>query len=138
MAKAFSTMKCHMWIYKLDHGWDFFKFITKLALNRRVWNKWDNWDFTSSHLIVDISGRCYENIWVALEHRFDILSLLSSWPMFSKLFKHMCNFTQVSKQTCFKVSAFYLTDASKKASLVKISESYTTGKMIKTNLSEVN
>lgn len=50
----------------------------------------------------------------------------------------MCDFKQVSKQTCFKVEAFYLTDALIKASLVKVSESCTTGKMAKTNFSGVN
>lgn len=120
LTKVISTMKCHMWIYKLDYRSDFLKFIINLALNRGVWNKWGNWDFTSSNIIVCISGRCYENIGVASEHRFDILSLLSSWPMFSKVFKHICNFKQVSKQTCFKVEAFYLTDALIKARLVKV------------------
>lgn len=50
------------------------------GLSKGVGNKWDNWDFTSSNIIVCISGRCYENMWVASEHSLDILPPLSSWP----------------------------------------------------------
>lgn len=58
---------------------DLFKFIISLALNRGVWNTWENWDSTLSNTMVCISGRCYEIsvlIWTEIWYPFSALKLV--------------------------------------------------------------